>query len=191
MKVRIFLPILISLLFLQCNDAKKENVEVGEIIERTPEQISSMREMAPKFTFASIDGNEVSLDDLKGKYVYIDIWATWCQPCLVQIPAMKEMEEKYRDTDIEFVSISVDSERDKPKWQKMINDRGMSGLQLYAGRGTSFHQDYKISSIPRFVLIGKNGELINDNAPRPMDHRTGGINEELISVFDKLLSENS
>jgi len=171
-------------------NCKKENkIEVGSVTERTPEEVVSYVEYAPSFTFNSIQGNQISLSDLKGKYLYVDVWATWCRPCLQQLPAMKELEEKYRDTNTEFVSISVDNDRDKAKWQKMVQDKQMGGIQLFAGKRTTFHQDYEISTIPKFLIIGKEGEIINDNAPRPMDYATRGINQQLVEVFENLLKK--
>lgn len=187
MKLHFALPVLLFTVFWSCE--KKEEIDVGTITERTPEEIASVVEYAPAFTFNSIEGKSVSLSDLKGKYLYVDIWATWCRPCLQQLPSMKELEEKYRGENIEFVSISVDNDRDKAKWQKMVQDKQMQGLQLFAGKMTSFHQDYQISSIPKFLIIGKEGEIINENPPRPMDYNTGQVNQELVGILDGLLKE--
>ena len=182
MKLKFFIAICCAFLLVQCD--QKQEIEVGEITERSAEEMAAFKEYAPKFTFQSMAGDQVSLDQLKGKILYIDIWATWCKPCLQQLPAMKELEEKYRGSNVEFISISVDADKDKAKWASMVKEKGMQGIQLFAGRGTSFHQDYKISSIPRFLIIGKDGELINDDAPRPMDHMSGQINQELVTILD-------
>lgn len=179
---------LTSVIIWSCQ-SKNETIEIGEITERTAEELEEMKMFAPTFSFESIDGVQIALEDWKGKFVYIDVWATWCGPCLRQIPAMKELEEKYRGQDLEVVSISVDSERDKDKWRKMINAREMKGVQLYAGQNSTFQQDYQIRSIPKFILIGKEGEIISQNPPRPMDHRTGELNKELTDVLDQLLMQ--
>lgn len=181
-------------IFISCapqsqEEEEKITKEVEGVTERSPEEIAALKKYAPGFKFESIDGNSVDLNDLKGKYVYVDIWATWCRPCLEQLPAMKEMEEKYRATDIEFMSISVDRENDKEKWKRMVQAQDMKGIQLFAGQSSSFQKDYRIKTIPRFLLIGKDGELINDNAPRPMDYRTRGLNKELSDYFDQLLEQ--
>lgn len=68
--------------------------------------------------FENIKGGTTSLKDLKGKYVYIDVWATWCGPCKAEIPHLKSLEEKYQGKNIVFVSISVDSKEDHDAWQK-------------------------------------------------------------------------
>lgn len=173
-----------------CN-SKDEIPDEGKITERTPEEIASLKTYAPDFEFQSIDGESISLDNFKGKYIYMDIWATWCGPCLQQLPAMKAFEEKYRDENIRFLSISVDSDRDKAKWQEMVKEKGMQGVQLFAGRSAKFQQDYQIRSIPRFLVIGKDGEILEDDPPRPMDYRTGEMNQELIQLFDQLISEKN
>jgi len=187
MKFRFVLGLAVLAFVWSC-DSKKEKIEIGTITERTPEEMATFKEYAPAFTFNSIEGTQISLSDLKGKYVFVDIWATWCGPCRQQIPAMKELEEKYRGQNIEFVSISVDSDRDKAKWKKMVQEEQMSGIQLFAGRESSFHQDYEISTIPKFLIIGKEGEIISDNPPRPMDYATRQVNGQLVSILDDLLN---
>ena len=73
---------------------------------------------SPSFKYLDINGKEVSLADLAGKYVYIDTWATWCGPCRGELPHLKTLEEKYGKKNIYFVSISCD--RDKAAWEKMV-----------------------------------------------------------------------
>lgn len=189
MRVKLNLILLLTIIFFSCGPEQTSEDGVSGVTLRTEEEMAELLEYAPEFNLESIEGAQVALSDLKGKYVYIDIWATWCGPCLRQIPAMKELEEKYRDKDIEIMSVSVDSEKDKGKWRQMIEARDMKGIQLFAGRTSSFHRDYKIKTIPKFVLVGKNGEIINENPPRPMNHRTGQLNQELIDIFDRLLEE--
>ena len=64
----------------------------------------------PKFIFKDMDGKEVSLEQFKGKYVVIDVWASWCQPCKQEFPNLKKLEEKYKDKNVVFVSISSDAQ---------------------------------------------------------------------------------
>ena len=134
---------------------------------------------SPKFNYENHKGGTTSLDDLKGKYVYVDVWATWCGPCVAEIPALKEVEKKYYGKNIEFVSISVDDKKDYDKWKKFVTDKQMIGTQLYADSSwkSQFVQDYVIEGIPRFILIGPDGNIISGDAPRPSD-------EALIKMFD-------
>ncbi|MDB4297148.1 TlpA family protein disulfide reductase [Flavobacteriaceae bacterium] len=123
---------------------------------------------SPKFVdFLNYKGGKTSLDDLKGNYVYIDIWATWCPPCKAEIPFLKKLEEEYKHKNIKFVSISIDNPREIDKWHKMINDRRMGGVQLFANNDLRFTEAYQVTGIPRFILLDTEGKIIFDVAPRP------------------------
>ncbi len=125
---------------------------------------------SPKFNdYRNHAGGTMSLDDLKGKYVYIDLWATWCGPCKAQIPYLKELEKEYHDKNIAFVSLSVDKPKDADKWVKMVNDMELTGIQLMADNEfkSDFVQSYKVTGIPRFILIDPQGKIVDQNAPRP------------------------
>ena len=137
---------------------------------------------SPKFTdYENNAGGTTSLDDLKGKYVYIDVWATWCGPCIREVPSLKKVEKKYHSKNIEFVSISIDQTKDHEKWKKMIIDKELGGMQLFADNNwkSQFIEDYLIKGIPRFILIDPSGKIVNSNAPRPSD-------KKLISLFEEL-----
>jgi len=126
-------------------------------------------------------GGTTSLSDLKGKYVYIDVWATWCGPCVREIPALKALEQKFHDKNIEFVSISIDVEKNYNKWKNMITARDLRGVQLLADKGwqSSFVKDYGIKGIPRFILLDPEGKIINANAPRPSNPNLTTLLESL------------
>ncbi len=124
-------------------------------------------------------GGKTSLKDFKGKYVYIDVWATWCGPCKAEIPHMKKVEEQYHGKNIEFVSISIDAEKNKATWKKMIEDKKMAGVQLFANGDRTFVEGYKVAGIPRFILIDPQGKIIRADAPRPSSPK-------LIELFNSL-----
>ena len=137
---------------------------------------------SPNFIFENAKGGTTSLKDLKGKYVYIDVWATWCGPCKQQIPYLKKLEKKFKNKSIQFVSISVDDarrnggswEKAKAKWLKFVKDNKLGGIQLFADKGwqSDFIKQYGIRGIPRFILLDKQGNIINENAPRPSQQLT-------------------
>ncbi|TRZ41879.1 TlpA family protein disulfide reductase [Robertkochia solimangrovi] len=126
-------------------------------------------EQAPDFTYNDVNGNPVSLSDFKGKIVYIDLWATWCGPCLRELPALKQVKEKFRDREIVFIGISLDDDHDA--WVKKVNaNEGdlLSGVQLATGSfECQLNTDYNLNGIPHYILIGKDGELLEKKAPRP------------------------
>ena len=133
---------------------------------------------SPKFeNYVDLKGGTKSLDSFKGKYVYIDVWATWCGPCIQQIPYLQTLEKAYHNKNIEFVSISTDESRRsggswveaENKWRNFVKKKNMKGVQLWSGQDNSFQQAYQITGIPRFILIDPEGKIVDANAARPSD----------------------
>ena len=121
--------------------------------------------IANDFTFISTNGDSVKLSHFKGKYIYIDVWASWCKPCMEEVPALQKLQEKYSHKNIVFLSISVD--QDKLFWSKFIKEKKMNGIQLFAGRSDMLYNYYLITGIPRFILIDENGRFVESTAPSP------------------------
>ncbi|MGV0848121.1 TlpA family protein disulfide reductase [Empedobacter falsenii] len=190
MKTNLLILSVIFTLF-SCNKSEQKIEESAEIekIDSVAKKQSPESEIpkelikAPDFSLADINGKRFDLSDFKGKYVYIDIWATWCGPCKVQIPFMKELEKQFHDAPIHFVSVSLDKLEDKPVWEKMVRENQMSGVQLFAGREDNFGFDYKIEYIPTFIILDKEGNIMIDRAPAPMDYQTGEINQQLVDLL--------
>ena len=137
---------------------------------------------APSFDYLNHKGGTTKLDELKGKYVYIDVWATWCGPCRAEIPSLKKIEEKYHGKNIEFVSISVDVQKDFEKWKKFVTDKQLGGIQHFADKdwNSDFIKSFGINSIPRFILIDPKGNVVSADAARPSDPK---LQEELDTLL--------
>lgn len=134
--------------------------------------------VAPVFYGTDINGKRISSTDLKGKYVYVDVWATWCGPCRGELPHMKKMEEKYEGSDIHFVSLSCD--QDKSAWEKVINKGDMKGIQLHLEKGNTMMDAYMINGIPRFILLDREGKIISADMTRPSNPKTSEKIDELL-----------
>ncbi len=137
---------------------------------------------SPTFNYENHKGGTTDLAALKGKYVYIDVWATWCGPCLREIPSLKEVEKDYQNKNVQFVSISIDEAKDYDKWKTMVTEKQLGGIQLMADNNwkSKFVEDYAIMGIPRFILIDPQGNIVSADAPRPSD-------PELRKTFDGLM----
>lgn len=135
---------------------------------------------SPSFSCPDINGKTISLADLKGKYVYIDVWATWCGPCRGELPHLKTLEEKYAGKDIYFVSLSCD--KNKKAWENMVKKDEMKGIQLHMGTDASFMDAYLINGIPRFILLDRDGKIISANMTRPSDPATTQKFDELLGI---------
>ena len=117
----------------------------------------------------TVDGKKVTLADLKGKVVVVDVWATWCVPCKKEIPFLTKLEEEMQGKNVTFVSYSIDDIKDHDKWAKFIVSEKLGGLQLIgeAAGKSNISVSYKISTIPRFMVFSKEGNIVNIDAPRP------------------------
>ena len=127
--------------------------------------------VSPTFDYENHKGGTTSLEALKGKYVYIDVWATWCGPCLREIPFLKEVEKEFGNKDIEFVGISIDEPKNYDKWKTMVTEKDLVGTQLMSDNNwnSKFVKNYAILGIPRFILINPEGKIVAADAPRPSD----------------------
>jgi thiol-disulfide isomerase/thioredoxin len=154
---------------------KQELDGVKQQLTMMAEQAAAAAKMkgqpAPAFTYENHKGGTTSLSDLKGKYVYIDLWATWCGPCRQEIPFLQKVEEKFHDKKIAFVSLSIDAMKDHDKWKKFVTDKNLGGVQLMADKDwqSSFPKAFGVNSIPRFILIDPQGNVVDADAKRPSD----------------------
>lgn len=136
--------------------------------------------VSPSFKYKGVDGKEVALEDLKGKFVYIDVWATWCGPCLGELPHLQKLEHAYADKDIHFVSISCD--QDKAAWEAKVEKDQLGGIQLHTGGDKDFMDAFLIRGIPRFLLLDREGKIVSADMSRPS-------NPETAKKFDELLGK--
>lgn len=128
---------------------------------------------SPDFQGTDVDGKTYSLKDFRGKYLYIDMWATWCGPCRQELPYLKQLEAKYRGRNITFLSLSID--HDRAKWTEKVRSGTLTGTQLLIGRGSRFQRDYGITGIPHFILIDPQGRIVNASMTRPSSDDTEKI----------------
>lgn len=110
------------------------------------------------------NGNKVDFSTFKGKYVYIDLWASWCGPCLGEIPHLQKLEKELQNDDVVFVSISIDA--DKEAWLARLELSNMHGYQLLDAKG-KIGEALNIHGIPSFLIYDKEGKLYIYKAMRP------------------------
>ncbi|WP_395065122.1 TlpA family protein disulfide reductase [Flavobacterium sp.] len=167
---------------LQKKGMQRELFEMKMYFKQKQDQLKLNNIQAPSFDYVNFAGGQTKLEDLKGKYVYIDVWATWCGPCRAEIPSLKKVEEKYHGKNIAFVSISVDEQKDFEKWKTFVKDKSLGGIQLFADKNwlSDFIKSFGINSIPRFILIDPSGKVVNADADRPS-------NAKLQDTLDGLL----
>lgn len=150
-------------------DGIKESEFVGVIQERADVlRKSGMGAVAPDFTINDPDGNPVTLSDYRGKYVLIDFWASWCQPCMMELPNVIEQYNAFKDKGFEIVGVSLD--RDREAWVSTLEAKNMNwpnGWDNVNDEMGKVANEYGVTGIPHTVLIDKEGKIIEKNLRGP------------------------
>jgi thiol-disulfide isomerase/thioredoxin len=122
---------------------------------------------APPFSLPDERGKIHHLSNFKGKVIYIDLWASWCEPSRAEVPNFKKLKDKFRDNDkVAFMGIAVsDGEKE---WRKALSEEKPDWLQLYDA-SSAVARSYVATAIPKYILIDKSGKVVNFNAPSPGD----------------------
>lgn len=137
--------------------------------------------IAPDFMLTDTSGKIFQLADFKGKKVYIDVWATWCGPCIELEPSWNKLVDLYSKND-SIVFLSVSLEDDKAKWLAFINKRPPNGILFHGAGGmkSTFAKNYQLEAIPQFILINEAGKFSAYNAPLPTNSK------ELEKMFSEI-----
>lgn len=124
----------------------------------------------PKFVFKDAEGKEHTLQEFKGKYVYIDVWASWCYPCRKEYPYLKELKEKFKGKNIEFVGLSSDDV--EWRWLGALRNEKMDGHQWWIAGDESSMIAFRCAYIPRFILLDRKGRVLELKMTKPSDEET-------------------
>ncbi|MFM8230649.1 MAG: TlpA family protein disulfide reductase [Chthoniobacterales bacterium] len=144
--------------------AKNEDKEISDAAKSGLE-LMAMRSKPLDLSFTAVDGRKVDLADLHGKVVLVDYWATWCPPCVEEVPALVETYEKFKDKGFEIVGVSLD--QDKSALEKFTKENKMTWPQFFDGKGwdNELAKRFNIQSVPTMWLLDREGKLA-DASPR-------------------------
>ena len=173
--------------WLQEGAVEKSRTLVGELaasesteVKEAAAELSKKLERVGKpldLKFTAVDGRSVDLQGMKGKVVLIDFWATWCRPCIAELPKVKEAYERLHKQGFEIVGISLD--REKMALERLVEREKMGWPQCFGERSTELAEEHGITGIPAMWLVDKKGALRELNA-----------RHELGSKVEKLLNES-
>jgi peroxiredoxin len=151
-----------SLVFIMLGCGEKE--EGQRSIPGLPEPpadavILDPGDKAPDFSAKDLSGQEISLKQFQGKIVLLDFWASWCPPCISELPDMKSLHEKYDGKDFVIVSVSLDTELSK--CESFVKDKQLKWIQIWEGVGGEIGKKYGIIVLPATFLIGRDGVIVH------------------------------
>jgi thiol-disulfide isomerase/thioredoxin len=137
-----------------------------------------------ELSLSDTSGNAIKLNSYKGKYIVLDFWASWCKPCIDNVPSLNWMSQNYNPDSVQFISISLDE--DATKWKQSIIKNNFRGVQLSDLKGfASMAALYcKVIWVPKYIIVNPTGHIINYDAPQAVDPK-------LKILLDRLLKQDS
>jgi len=170
----------------------------GKLKEHVIELKAKWSSIAPEkiaynFSLTDEDGNQVTLADFRGQFVFLDFWTTWCGPCRGDIPHLMELIQKYADKPIVFISISCD--KDKTAWENMLQTGYSLGdqeiqfnpmpnwIHLHSNPEDQLQRNYLVPGYPTYIFIDPQGRYVSAPAPSPDDPR-------LLNLLERVLNSN-
>ncbi len=182
------------MVFYGCNNSEKTQKEVPKASSLTTEEkINIVLEgnQSPNADIIAIDSSKIEIESFKGKLLIIDFWATWCSPCIKEAPFFKKMAEKYKNSNVEFISISIDNDFSNWKdyilwanwkgnnyWYNMDRNQPFSYL-VYSKPNSKNEYAFSIR-LPKYVMISPDGEILCKS-------RIGPTNPEFEMLIKKYL----
>ena len=153
---------------LQLNKDEEGVAEINQYIKAQPQGIyvSAARRFvenprrarenyAPEFSFTSLQGEYISLDDLRGKVVVLDFWGTWCRPCVDSVPSLRSMHKKY-SKESSFVLLGISSDREEDVWREFTEKNKMVWPQ-YLDKDRRIHRAFGVRAFPTYIVIDHEG----------------------------------
>ncbi|MEM6724721.1 MAG: TlpA disulfide reductase family protein [Bacteroidota bacterium] len=155
--------------FVKYSPAERYRTIIQKALELS--KTLEMGDLAPDFALTDINGRMVRLSDFRGKVVYIDFWASWCPPCVQELPYSRSLMRQFSSEDVEFVYISLD--RNLPTWKSYVRNNDLKGIQLFAAQiyESDVVQQYNVKGLPSYFIIDAQGRITESRAPRPSEPR--------------------
>lgn len=159
--------------FVKLFDEEAKNEELMTFVDNSFKRVQVKSVVASDLHLMRSDKSQTNIEDVlkkyKGKVVYLDFWASWCQPCIAEMKYSHALKEKYKGKDFEIVYISMDDSF--LKWEKSaerlkINEFDKS-FQVLDASNSALIRNFKIKSIPRYMLVNKEGKIVEQSASKP------------------------
>ena len=181
MKFRILIIILVCLSCKnksEIREDKSSQINISSLTKAERMEIVSVGNKSPNGKLNDANESIIEVESFKGKLLVIDFWATWCAPCLTEAPIFKEIGQKYKNSNAEFISVSVD--QDYADWKSYVLENNWNGKNYWFGMQEdepffSFlfskhkmdNNEMILMGLPKYVIISPNGEILSNSDLRP------------------------
>jgi peroxiredoxin len=156
-----FTPIALAILSLFSGSSQTKEISHATAISRDARKVD--------FSLTDTAGKTVTMADFKGKFVVLDMWASFCKPCRVETEPTHALQEKFKDKNLVWVYISFDKNR--RDWLNAIKRDNLQGIHLLAGSSSEkLKSEFSIEGIPFYVWVNEEGKVVEENAPRPSEN---------------------
>ncbi len=123
-------------------------------------QFPTAESFAPKTTFVDENGNSHSLNDYKGKVLVVNLWATWCPPCIREMPSLGRLANNYKNGDLKVIAISADKKADTAKAQEKLKELSGGVLEFYHDPDMGLPSELKVTGFPTTIIYDQNGKEV-------------------------------
>jgi thiol-disulfide isomerase/thioredoxin len=146
------------------------DIRYRALLNRTLQELLEFGNGDPAYDFSAFDvtGNKKNLGIFAGKVILIDLWATWCGPCIALLPTFEQLKNDYKSNhDVVFISLSIDD--NKTKWKSKVSELGLTGNQWITDR--VYLEKYRVSGVPRTIIVGKDFTIAELRGPALSDRK--------------------
>ncbi len=129
----------------------------AQVAQEEEDEMLPVGSMAPEFTLNDINGQPLSLSSLRGKYLILDFWGSWCGWCIKGIPNMKEYYAKYKD---KMEILGMDCNDSKARWKRAVEEYALPWKHVYVPKGSDITDKYLIAGFPTKIIISPEGKVV-------------------------------
>ena len=161
-------------------ESLRKTLKLSEKVDLSAVDLSeaTRAQLAPEFTLDDLDGQPVSLSQFKGQVVLLDFWASWCGPCISDLPNLRRIKEKTATLPVVFLNISLDA--DEAAWREAIDKHEIEGVHMRAnGFSSDVAKSYQVTGIPSYYLVDAQGLILENPIIRDTDEIVATIEKSL------------
>lgn len=147
-------------------------------------QVSNEPMTLPDEVFFGPDGKEARFSDFKGKPLLVNLWATWCAPCVVELPSLQKLKDQYGDK-MQVIAVSVDAGKDEKAISSFLEKRGIGDFAAYSDKDSALSRKVNIRGLPTSFLVGRDGLILYR-----FEGDADWTSQESKAFFDALLLQN-